>query len=261
MKVRICPKCGRHNPENSWSCEDCGETLPMNTLFDPDKKVTKEEIIFGQLSPHFKENVDSILKEKMVAGEELLWACNIVFPSYSPPYKFGYLLITSEKAIVAKFSVDLRASGNKMARAASMILNPLGFVAKEVSGKATPPKRSHQPVWLSEGSNRPMIAVNHPSAALSENELKSLAVSSYQLKDLVSYEFKHLGSSGTSYPKLIVKFQEKPQQSPSTIDSGRKPRQRKPKKSEVVLYFYAPHYQEKAEELLSKWVKTPILPV
>lgn len=34
MKIRICPKCAKHNPENTWDCTECGETLSMKTLVD-----------------------------------------------------------------------------------------------------------------------------------------------------------------------------------------------------------------------------------
>ena len=34
MKVRVCPKCGKHNLENAWSCTNCGESLSINTLID-----------------------------------------------------------------------------------------------------------------------------------------------------------------------------------------------------------------------------------
>ncbi len=33
-KVRLCPKCGKHNPESDWVCSNCGETLSVNTLND-----------------------------------------------------------------------------------------------------------------------------------------------------------------------------------------------------------------------------------
>jgi len=36
MKVRVCPKCGKHNSENAWSCLNCGETLSTKTLMDTD---------------------------------------------------------------------------------------------------------------------------------------------------------------------------------------------------------------------------------
>jgi uncharacterized membrane protein len=34
MRIRICPKCAAHNPENTWSCANCGETLSLKTLVD-----------------------------------------------------------------------------------------------------------------------------------------------------------------------------------------------------------------------------------
>lgn len=34
LKARLCPKCGKHNPESDWACRNCGETLATNTLID-----------------------------------------------------------------------------------------------------------------------------------------------------------------------------------------------------------------------------------
>jgi len=36
-KVRVCSKCGSFNPENSWNCTSCGETLSLNTIIDRDE--------------------------------------------------------------------------------------------------------------------------------------------------------------------------------------------------------------------------------
>lgn len=38
MKVRICPDCDTHNPEDAWSCANCGYTLSINTLVDIDQE-------------------------------------------------------------------------------------------------------------------------------------------------------------------------------------------------------------------------------
>ena len=32
MQVRICTSCGEQNPENTWECVHCGETLSIKTL-------------------------------------------------------------------------------------------------------------------------------------------------------------------------------------------------------------------------------------
>lgn len=34
MKVRVCPNCGKHNPDNAWNCQECGATLSIDTLTD-----------------------------------------------------------------------------------------------------------------------------------------------------------------------------------------------------------------------------------
>lgn len=44
MNIRICPKCGKHNPESAWSCVDCGETLSLKTLVDANNTELISEI-------------------------------------------------------------------------------------------------------------------------------------------------------------------------------------------------------------------------
>lgn len=39
-KVRVCPKCNKHNAENAWNCVDCGATLPITSLVDLDSEQT-----------------------------------------------------------------------------------------------------------------------------------------------------------------------------------------------------------------------------
>lgn len=44
MKVRVCPKCGKHNSENAVNCSDCGTTLSIKTLIDTEsREVVKEK--------------------------------------------------------------------------------------------------------------------------------------------------------------------------------------------------------------------------
>ena len=42
MKVKVCPNCGKHNPESAWSCENCGATLSIRTLIDIDLENEEE---------------------------------------------------------------------------------------------------------------------------------------------------------------------------------------------------------------------------
>jgi hypothetical protein len=34
QRVRVCPKCGKHNPESAWHCSECSQTLSIETLTD-----------------------------------------------------------------------------------------------------------------------------------------------------------------------------------------------------------------------------------
>jgi hypothetical protein len=78
MKVRICPNCGKHNPEDTWNCANCGETLSMNTLADvehlpepssagtprKDPSEPSQEIIVYQSADAFISN-----RQIIIAGE------------------------------------------------------------------------------------------------------------------------------------------------------------------------------------------------
>jgi len=36
VEIRICPNCRKHNSANSWHCDNCGQTLSINTLTEVD---------------------------------------------------------------------------------------------------------------------------------------------------------------------------------------------------------------------------------
>ena len=36
QRVRVCPKCGKHNLEDAWHCSECGTVLSIDTLTDED---------------------------------------------------------------------------------------------------------------------------------------------------------------------------------------------------------------------------------
>lgn len=41
MRIRICPKCGKHNPAQTWHCVKCGQTLSVDTLVELDDALVK----------------------------------------------------------------------------------------------------------------------------------------------------------------------------------------------------------------------------
>lgn len=40
--MRVCKKCGEHNPVDAWSCSNCGATLSVNTIFELDEAQTEQ---------------------------------------------------------------------------------------------------------------------------------------------------------------------------------------------------------------------------
>lgn len=86
MKVRVCPKCGKHNLEDAWYCLDCGETLSIKTIADvsdtpaPPAAVAptqpasndREEVIFYQSTDSFISNRELILSGETLRLEHIV---------------------------------------------------------------------------------------------------------------------------------------------------------------------------------------------
>jgi transcription elongation factor Elf1 len=66
MKVRVCPKCEKHNLENAFNCIDCGTTLSIKTLLDTETGEMNVKPLAGEkeltdISMDFEEHVLEIL--------------------------------------------------------------------------------------------------------------------------------------------------------------------------------------------------------
>ena len=59
MKVRVCPKCGKHNLEDAWLCIECGETLSLNTLTEVDRPPESPSKVTPRRDP--SENLKEII--------------------------------------------------------------------------------------------------------------------------------------------------------------------------------------------------------
>ena len=109
MKVRVCPKCGKHNLENAWQCIDCGATLSMKTLMDTEigelLSVTPiaGHATLSEISAYFEQDVIETLKTTARIDESIIWGCDFVKLSQAPPFIFGYLIITSRQLICVRF--------------------------------------------------------------------------------------------------------------------------------------------------------------
>lgn len=182
MKVRVCPECGKHNSENAWHCLDCGTTLSMKTLVDVEDGQPSVVSIAGQpglsrISPHFEQDVVELLDTVLQDDESVVWGCNITQIARTPPFRFGYLLVTSQRLISVQFESEVTRDAGYTVLS---LLRPFEFLIEEALGQNVRPKRP----WIRDSPHVP--AVNDPSYPLTPKELASRRGAVYDLENLVS---------------------------------------------------------------------------
>ena len=228
MKVRVCPKCGKHNLEDAWSCVDCGETLSMNTLVDTESGQSLSQTpiaghtTLSEISPHFEQDVIETLKTTVQIDESVLWGCNFAKPSKTLPFIFGYFIITSRQLILAQFRSDIRK--DKTA-GVDLVLNPLKFLAKELLD--TYEKSTHP--WTA----MELLNIPYPSQPLTSTEKSSREVMTVNLKNVSSARIIQSWHKENLINSLVFGFE---------------------KSNEVTITFYSPHQAEKAYQVLTAQV-------
>jgi ribosomal protein S27AE len=110
-KAKICPQCGKQNDEKAWNCVDCGATLSINTIVNINGLQNSQIAIAGKgllssVSPYFQEDLTYLLYNTIKENESIAKGCDICKPSILPPFKFGYLIITSQQLICVRFKSD-----------------------------------------------------------------------------------------------------------------------------------------------------------
>lgn len=218
MKVRVCPKCGKHNDESAFSCIDCGTTLSLKTLVDLDSgKFLNVKPIAGytelaDISPYFEEDVEDIIRRTISFGERIVWGCNIAHLAQAGGISpllpgimvvsgkallFGYAIITDQRLITVYFTSD--------------------------------PERSRLEVWTSHNSLKPIFAVGQPGFELSSKEKLSRQVTSHPFSDLASIRMESKGIKDISLASLIIGLKQG---------------------QESSITFYGIHDAEKVREIL-----------
>lgn len=188
MKVRVCPKCGKHNLENAWSCADCGQTLSMNTLVDTGDFQTSQAPIAGKsalssISPHFHHDVAELLDTIIQGDESVIRGCNITRLSRGAPFTFGYLIATSQRLVCVHFAAETKRFGLR-------------------------PNRSCLEVWPTRGTRTPALAVDYPTYPLTPEEKASRKVAIHDLENLVSADLVSIGYTEISLMSLTVRFRQ-----------------------------------------------------
>ena len=232
MKVRVCPKCGKHNSESAWYCDDCGETLSIKSLVDMEELKASQSPIAGKaelsrISPHFYEDVAELFDTQIQGEESVIRGCNITQPSTGAPFKFGYLIVTSQRLIEVQFESELK---RKVAESALSLGDPLASMAREAYGANMQPMRPYLEIWPSRSTRTPALAVDNPRHPPSPPQRSSRQVTVYQLKDLASVQLESIGYTGTFVMNLTANFRQ-----------GKK----------MTVAFYAPDEAEEIGRLLT----------
>lgn len=229
-KARVCPKCGKHNSESAWHCIDCGTTLSMKTLVDMEDGQPSVVPIAGHrelssISPHFEQDVEEILDTALRDDESVVWGCNITQIATTPPFRFGYLLLTSQRLICVQFESEVtRDALYTVLTVLQLLLRPLRFSMKEIGVLNVRPSRP----WI--GGSPTVPAVNYPSYPPTPAEKASRSVAVHELEDLVSADLTNNWYGQTLVTNLTAKFQ-----------GDRK----------ATFAFYAPHQAQEAHRLLA----------
>jgi hypothetical protein len=227
MKVRVCPKCGKQNSESAWHCIDCGTTLSMKTLVDmedgqPCVVPIAGHRVLSSISPHFEQDVGEILDTALRDDESVVWGCNITQIATTPPFRFGYLLLTSQRLICVQFESEV--TRDTVDNGLQLLLNPLRFLMKEIGGLNVRPRRPCL------GGSPTVPAVNYPSYPLTPDEKASRSAAAHELEDLVSADLTNNWYGQTLVTNLTAKFQGDRQ---------------------AAFAFYAPHQAQEAHRLLA----------
>jgi len=200
MKVRVCPNCGKQNSENTFNCIDCGTTLSIKTLIDTDELQGNSVAGKGVLSnipPYLSEEVAEIIKTVKEGYEDILLGSNITQVAGKAPFRFGFLILTTQRLVCEYFESDIDVAH----RVPSRTYHDLSDQAK---GAAL-----HIMVGPVLGMFAPkLIAVDNPSYALSQKEKSSRVITDYKLKDLVKADLSKKWYGEILLADLDTKFQQ-----------------------------------------------------
>lgn len=201
MKVKICPECSKHNLEDAWNCVDCGRTLSMKTLADMESHQTYGGPLeyFPQLSnisTYFHEDVAELLDTTRRRDESIVLGANITQPSTGAPFRFGYVILTSQRFICVLFECELKKG---KIDSIDRILGPLCIILG-INATYAPDysptwrlKRAYREWGSSPTSISQIVVLESLSAPLTPKEEASRIVIIHKLKDVVSENLKWAG--------------------------------------------------------------------
>lgn len=218
MKVRVCPNCGKHNPENIVNCNDCGTTLSMKTLVDIEEGGKQNRVggrsLLTNTSPYFEQDLTDILKTVKTGFEEVVWGNNFTQVAEKPPYNFGFFIITSWRLICVYFTaeinidlpkrtyLDLGESSRAKSVGANIIWLLFGWLIALIAKRL-----QHK------------LAVNYPTTELTQKEKISRTMAVYDLKNLVSKDLLSTWYGDVQLKSVVARFLPKDEVTLTFIDT------------------------------------------
>lgn len=258
MKVRVCPECGKHNPENAWNCVECGSTLSVKTVMatDPGGAFSRTQeaghVFLPDISSCFHDDINETIPSALDFGEEIIWGCNF----YRPPARTGYLVITSRKLIC----VDFAAKSQK--QKSHFTVNAFDFIVNILAEN-----ESLLP-FDSEPAGGPGV-VPYPDPILSAAAKNSRRIITYELRDIVSTRLEQRWREEVLTKRITFTVQKNRAVSikkdafktirpePLLPVSKIKAFIVRPQKAirgsrKVTLFFYVPHHANSVHEILCR---------
>lgn len=225
MHVRVCPKCGKHNLQDAWSCVDCNETLSIKTVMDTETgqwlslAPIAGHVALSEISTHFEPDVVATLRSAVRIDESIIWGCNFAQLAKSPPFIFGYLMITSRQMICAQFASDIRR--DRATSATAFLLNPLHFFIRELFGAYA---ESAHPL------SAELLTLPYPSRPLTSTEKNSRKIIAYNLEQLLSVRTAPNWLGNDLLTSLVFSFDQN---------------------DEWTIILYSPHQAKKIHQVLN----------
>ena len=235
-KVRVCPECGKQNLENAWHCVDCGTTLSVQTLMDvedgqPSMAPIPSQRALSSLSPHFKQDAAELLGTVLQDDDSVVWGCNITQISSAPPFRFGYLLVTSRRLIRVEFESEV--TRDAVGAVLKVLQIPFTDFVEWAWAAAEALRHNERPKRGWAGGSSPVPAVSYPNYPLTPNELASRTEAVYDLESLVSADLESALFGDTHVVSLTARFHQ-----------DRK----------ATCTFYTLHEALQVHELLAPWL-------
>lgn len=170
----------------------------MNTLVDIERAPTPADLIAGisesALSPYFYKDIADLFDTIIESDETIICGYNITQPSNSPPFQFGYLILTSRQIISVLFESEIAKISETRRFAYWLLEESLSFIPMPIPIPLPIPIPS-PPDGLSpkrpyiQSQSTSYIAVDYPKYPLTQEEKSTRRVTVDTLRDLINVSY------------------------------------------------------------------------